>query len=525
MNKNTVSFILFSLITILLWQFVFSPSPAKEQPAQSNQESQISVEKQTKPQDTVAPQSNKSVNNIIATDTKEEKIEAISDKYKITLTNKGAAITNWAISEKNEQWTDLVVQQDQAVIANLPSVNYKTTYKSNDKVVFEYISPEGWKITKTYLFSKESYMHNLSIKVEKLRANATLPKIDIAWGPGLSTDERNMSENISTTRVGAFSAAKPGKYQIIKNADEPASDFKWAAIDNRYFLIAFIPKNISDFTQVKSYRKDKKNYYSLTLEGAEITEDSKEINVDFYVGPKGYTYLQTYNLKLEETVDFGFFGFLGKAAFKILSFFHNATNNYGWAIIILTILIQILILPLTLKSFRSMSAMKRIQPMIKEIQEKYKDNKQRLNVEMMNIYKSQKVNPLGGCLPMLFQLPIFWAFFTMLRNAYELRGANWILWVNDLSIADSFLPIGSFTIHLLPLIMGLGMFLQQKITGVTSDPTQRRMMYILPIVFTFMFWSFPAGLVLYWLTNSVVSMIEQYIVLKRDAVKVKPILR
>ena len=247
----------------------------------------------------------------------------------------------------------------------------------------------------------------------------------------------------------------------------------------------------------------------------------KEYLVNFYLGPKGYTYLKTYGLDLEKTVDFGFFGFLGKGAFAILTFLHNITNNYGWAIIILTLMIQVLILPLTLKSLRSMAAMKRIQPMIQDIQNKYKDNPQRLQAEMLNIYKSQKVNPLGGCLPMFLQLPIFWAFFTMLRNAYELRCEPWILWVKDLSAADQFMQLGAFNLNLLPLIMGLGMFLQQKMTTATSDPTQKKIMYIMPIVFTFMFWTFPSGLVLYWLTNSIVSMILQYIVIRKDSARIK----
>jgi YidC/Oxa1 family membrane protein insertase len=226
-------------------------------------------------------------------------------------------------------------------------------------------------------------------------------------------------------------------------------------------------------------------------------------------------------LGLEKTVDFGFFGFLGKIAFAVLRFFHKITQNYGWAIIMITIVIQILVLPLTLKSLRSVTAMKRIQPIIKDIQTKYKDNPKRLQVEMLNIYKSQKVNPFGGCLPMLLQLPIFWAFFTMLRNAYELRNEGWFLWIKDLSASDKFMHFGSFNINLLPVIMGLGMFLQQKMTIATSDPTQRKIMYIMPIVFTFMFWSFPSGLVIYWITNNIISMIEQYFITRRDIIRVK----
>jgi YidC/Oxa1 family membrane protein insertase len=167
--------------------------------------------------------------------------------------------------------------------------------------------------------------------------------------------------------------------------------------------------------------------------------------------------------------------------------------------------------------------MKRIQPIIKDIQTKYKDNPKRLQIEMLNIYKSQKVNPLGGCLPMLLQLPIFWAFFTILRNAYELRNEGWFLWIKDLSASDQFVNFSSFSINLLPIIMGLGMFLQQKMTTATSDPTQKKIMYIMPVVFTFMFWSFPSGLVIYWITNSAISMIEQYFIMRRDVIHIKHI--
>jgi YidC/Oxa1 family membrane protein insertase len=165
--------------------------------------------------------------------------------------------------------------------------------------------------------------------------------------------------------------------------------------------------------------------------------------------------------------------------------------------------------------------MKRVQPLIKDIQTKYKNDPKRLQIEMLNVYRTKKINPLGGCLPMLLQLPIFWAFFTMLRNAYELRNEGWILWVKDLSASDQFMHLGDFNFNLLPLLMGLGMFFQQHMTMAVSDPTQKRIMYLMPIIFTFMFWSFPSGLVLYWITNSIISMIEQYLIIKKDEVKVK----
>jgi YidC/Oxa1 family membrane protein insertase len=245
-------------------------------------------------------------------------------------------------------------------------------------------------------------------------------------------------------------------------------------------------------------------------------EAVQNFSLKFYVGPKSYSYLKTFDMGLEQAVDFGFFGFLGKIALSILFALYGLTNNYGWAIIIMTVLIQIIVLPLTLKTFKSTAAMKKIQPLIKDLQTKYKNDPKRLQVEMMNLYRTQKVNPFGGCLPLFLQLPIFWALFTTLRNAYELRHAEWILWVKDLSASDSLFYMGTISFNLLPLIMGLGMFLQQKMTTAISDPTQRKMMYIMPVIFTLMFWGFPSGLVLYWLTNSVISMIVQFFVLKQD---------
>jgi YidC/Oxa1 family membrane protein insertase len=452
----------------------------------------------------------------------EEIINIESEKYKAVFTNKGAAILSWSIKEKNGHWINLVLPESSPVMSNLPNSIYKIVSKSNNKIIFEYISTEGWKITKTYNLS-DLYMHSLDIVIEKNGKTKILtPQIDLKWGPGLGTDIKEMKENIALTRALAYTIRKPNKLKKLKNSHEIAPLFKWAAIDNRYFLAAFIPKNSSDFNKIISTRFDKKHPYSLVFT-ATVPQDvaKKEWSINFYLGPKSYTYLKTHNLGLEKTVDFGFFGFLGKIVFTVLTFFYKITQNYGWAIIMITTVIQILVLPLTLKSLKSVTAMKHIQPMIKDIQTKYKDNPKRLQVEMLNIYKSQKVNPFGGCLPMLLQLPIFWAFFTMLRNAYELRNEAWFLWIKDLSASDKFVHFGSFNINLLPIIMGLGMFLQQKMTAATSDPAQRKIMYIMPIMFTFMFWSFPSGLVIYWITNSIISIIEQYFMIRRNSVHIK----
>ncbi|AKL98491.1 membrane protein insertase YidC [Endomicrobium proavitum] len=520
MNKNSVLFVVFSAIA-LFGYFMFA-QPQQKPAAQPQPAQPAAAAQNAKSQNATAASVSANKN----TDGSKETFTRIeTDNYKIVFTNKGAGVTSWQVKENSGQWVDLVLNKDIAVLTTFPDATYKyVASKSKQNAVFEYVSPDGWKVTKTYSISPNSYMNNIEIVLAKTKANAALPGIDFSWGPGFGTDEKELKENESQTRVIALNA-QTGSVKKLEKESETAAQFKWAAIDNRYFLAAFIPQTPSDFNEIIAQRADKKAPIAIHLTATPANNaNSQTYSVNFYAGPKGYTYLKGYNLGLEKSVDFGFFGFLGKKALAVLYFFQKITGNYGWAIVLLTCVIQVLVLPLTLKSFHSMAAMKRVQPMVKEIQAKFKDNPQRLQAEMMNVYKSQKVNPLGGCLPMLLQLPIFWAFFAMLRNAYELRNTPWILWVKDLSAPDQLFHMNLIltnNFNLLPLIMGAGMFLQQKLTSATADPAQRKMMYILPVVFTFMFWNFSSGLVLYWLTNSICSMIAQYLVIRKDSARVK----
>ncbi|MDR0956698.1 MAG: membrane protein insertase YidC [Endomicrobium sp.] len=517
MNRDSVLFVILSITTILAWFFFFEPHTEKT--LQNTPQQSINLITQSNKFQN-AKSVNQKLNNQYYIQKQEKHINITTEEYKTVLTNKGAAILSWSIKEKNGQWVDLVLPKSAPVMGNFSDSIYKIVSQTNNKIVFEHDSHEGWKITKTYTLSND-YMHNLNIIIEKTK-NISIPSIELEWGPGLGTDDKELKENISLTRALAYTTTKPNKLKKLNNNSELAHYYKWVAIDNRYFLAAFIPEHSNDFDKIISSRLDKKHPYSLTFM-ATVPDNvtKKEYNLNFYLGPKGYTYLKTYNLGLEKTIDFGFFGFLGKIAFMILTFFYKLTLNYGWAIIIITAFIQILVLPLTLKGLKSSAAMKHIQPIIKDIQIKYKNDPKRLQAEMLNIYRTQKVNPLGGCLPMILQLPIFWAFFTMLRNAYELRNEGWILWIKDLSAADQFMRFEAFNLNLLPLIMGICMFFQQKMTVATSDPMQKRIMYIMPILFTFMFWAFPSGLVIYWITNNIFSMIEQYFILRKDSINLK----
>jgi YidC/Oxa1 family membrane protein insertase len=210
---------------------------------------------------------------------------------------------------------------------------------------------------------------------------------------------------------------------------------------------------------------------------------------------------------LSDAVDFGFFGFLARPLLHVLKFFYGFLHNYGLAIILLTVIIKLIFWPLTQKSYTSMKGMQKLQPQMQKLREKYKNDKQRLNVELMNLYKEHRVNPLGGCLPMLVQIPVFFALYKTLLISIELRHAPFFLWIADLSAKDPY--------YVTPLLMGASMFVQQKLTPSTMDPMQAKLFLAMPIVFTVLFLNFPAGLVLYWLVNNLLTIGQQYLIYRQ----------
>jgi YidC/Oxa1 family membrane protein insertase len=253
-------------------------------------------------------------------------------------------------------------------------------------------------------------------------------------------------------------------------------------------------------------------------------EGKKEFAFKGYIGPKEEKVLASISPMHTETalfglikyespvlthaIEFGFFTFIAAPMFKVLMWLHGIFGNWGWAIVALTALIRAFLYPLTQKGMVSMQRIKEIAPRIKEVQEKYKGDPQRMNAAVMEMYKKHNANPLGGCLPLLLQIPVFFAIYRVLLNAVELQGAPWILWINDLSRMDPY--------YVLPILMGATMFLQQKITPSNfTDPLQEKIFKYLPVVFTFFFFTFPAGLVLYWFVNNLFSIAQQYLVNKQ----------
>jgi YidC/Oxa1 family membrane protein insertase len=259
--------------------------------------------------------------------------------------------------------------------------------------------------------------------------------------------------------------------------------------------------------------------------GPVATKTERTYKYTLYFGPKSLRALGHAGSDLRRIVDFGFFDMIAKPLLHAMNFTYRYVPNYGIAIILITIIVKLLFWPLSNKSYKSMSQMKRLQPKMQEIRTKYKNDKKTMNQELMNLYKVYKVNPLGGCLPMVLQIPVFFAFYKMLYQAIELRHAPFLLWINDLAAPDRLFSFNfkvpmmapPYGIPVLTLIMGASMFLQQKMTPPPGDPTQAKMMMFMPIIFTVIFVNFSSGLVLYWLINNVLSIAQQYYISRAKA--------
>jgi YidC/Oxa1 family membrane protein insertase len=298
----------------------------------------------------------------------------------------------------------------------------------------------------------------------------------------------------------------------------------WFAYSGRYFLAAMVPSGCTQGTNaVEGLRLWLKQRNGIVEAAALLPPGCFDPRFELYLGPKELDRLTGHSLR--RAVDLGWFSFVALPMLRVLKFSHSITGNYGTDIILLTILIKILFFPLTQKSFKSMKEMQKLQPQMTAIRERLKDKPDEMNKEIMELYRRNKVNPLGGCLPMLLQMPVFIGLYQALLNSVELRHAPFAGWINDLSAPDR---LGSLHIPfveppgfpVLTLLMGASMVIQQWMTPVTTaDPTQQRMMMLMPVVFTFMFISFPSGLTLYWLVNNILTIAQQYVINRTAATR------
>jgi YidC/Oxa1 family membrane protein insertase len=359
---------------------------------------------------------------------------------------------------------------------------------------------------KRFEFKGESYL--VGGEIDASTGGNAIP-VRVSWSPGLESpknykDVINLKPSHGLLNNG--SKVEHFEPKDIKEFRKIGATVRWAGVENSYFMAVFIPRN----QPADAYMNQAAVSELKTVHNCDVLlagQRSEPLQLSLYIGPKDYVMLQQIGLNLEDAINFGFFSPIAKALFFILRYFYTFTGNYGWAIVLLTILIKIIFTPFTQMSFTSMKKMQVMQPELKKIQDKYakmkSDDPRKLsmNTEIMQLHKRYGVNPLGGCLPMLLQMPVLFAFYGLLGNAIELRKAPFMLWLQDLSRADP--------LHITPLIMGGTMLLQQRMTP-TTDPMQKNMMYIMPIMFTWISFKLQSGLVLYWLLSNALAIAHQY---------------
>ena len=300
------------------------------------------------------------------------------------------------------------------------------------------------------------------------------------------TDSQSTKENVEIFKDGDV------------DSNERISNANIAASSDRYYTTLLYGNNM-DVTVTDA---DKISQVFIRSNG--------DFSATGYLGAKDHATLNSIDPVLTNIIEYGWFTFIARPMFKFLNWLHGYIGNWGWSIVVLTLIIRLILFPLSYKGMLSMNKLKDLAPKMKELQEKYKDDKQKLQMHMMDLYKKNGANPMGGCLPILLQIPVFFAIYRVLLNAIELKGAEWALWIHDLSLKDPY--------YILPITMGILMFLQQKITPTTfTDPMQEKMMKFLPLIFTVFFVMFPAGLTLYWTVNNFCSIIQQYVINKAFA--------
>lgn len=338
-------------------------------------------------------------------------------------------------------------------------------------------------------------------------------KRDNSPDPGLSNKGFGLGMQ---SFLGAATRTAEDRYRKIKfgdMADKPlridATD-SWIAMVQHYFISAWIPEPgvTQRFTTMRT--SDGLNIIRSTSPMTTVAAGEQGVvDSTFYAGPKDQDRLKALAPGLELTVDYGFLWWLSQPLFWLLTKIHHWVGNWGWAIVAVTVLVKLAFFQLNATAYRSMANMRRMTPKMQEIRERYPDDRQKQSQAMMELYKKEKINPLGGCLPILVQMPVFLALYWVLLESVELRHAPWILWIKDLSVMDPY--------FILPILMGLSMFIQQKLNPAPPDPMQAKIMQWLPVIFTVFFLWFPAGLVLYWVVNNTLSIAQQYVITRRLA--------
>lgn len=398
--------------------------------------------------------------------------------------------------------------------------------KDKGQLVLSADAGNGLTVVRTYSFDNDTYLIDLSVKVINgsgsiLQGIPTLGLVNKRFeGTDTSPANRFLFGGPAAYINGELNEVKADEFEEGPFVLQGAID--WAGYESNYFLCAVVPTedNGKTFT-IQGTEELASSQLAGSLDTLQAGAE-KEYNYHVFYGPKKLKMLKEIGYNLDRSVNFGWFDVIAKPALWLLNTFYSVVHNYGIAIILVTMLFKAAFWPISQKGMKSMKNMQKLQPKMAKLKEKYKGDPTKMNQEVMSLYKTYKVNPLGGCLPMLLQIPVFFALYKVLLQSIELRHAPFMLWITDLSAPDR-LYIGFDLPYLgglpvLTLLMGASMFFQQKLTPTTADPTQAKIMMFLPVVFTFMFLNFASGLVLYWFVNNLLSILQQ-VLINRDTKK------
>lgn len=532
-NKRVIIAVILSMIVLFGWNLLFPPpEPPKK------------AEKPVAEETAAAPGEAASTDSGIATDDTQpftpaqgRSITVATPLYHAVLNTDGGVLTSFRLTKYKETIkadapdVDLIGPKAAKFQPLALVLGGKATWGDNNDKDLNLAAGEegsltfvgdlnGIRITRTMYFSGDTYF----IKENTQINNGGQKRIKGDVGYTLAAEALSgVDDRYNQTRMASLSVAKGFEEETdpddYKEAYPIQGGLSWGGLQSNYFMVALLPPSPAENTD-KFDADFEDGVYRMVLKtplGGIDPGQGKEFSFEYFLGPKEQSVLDAAPNNLARALDLGWFDFIAEPLLGFLRFLNTYVGNYGVAIIILTICIKIVLWPLSQKSYKSMDSMKKIQPMMAKIREKYKDDRQKMNEEMMNLYKTYKVNPAGGCLPMFLQIPVFIGLYQALLNTIELRHAPFIthvpftdiVWLADLSAQDPF--------YITPIVMGATMFLQQKMTPPPGDPTQAKVMLLMPVVFTFMFLSFPSGLVVYWLVNNVISIAQQWWMLRNKA--------
>jgi len=540
-NQRTILYLAFFFTLFLLyqeWQKDYGPQPVEtptEQVSGINSGEIPGAENTSQPAADI-PANNRSVTAMpVATDDKTARqlIHVVTDVIDLMIDTKGGTVYqldlfNYQLSadKMDEPFRLFSNNENEYHVAQSGLISYaqkapsheaiyqaeKTEYSLQDgtdelKVTLHW-QQEDIRVSKTFTFTRDSYVIDIQHVVSANNWN----------GQEYRQLVRSLQERESTmipTYVGGVVFNDDIKYEKVDFDDIADQSFNtemkggWIAMIQHYFLAAWVP-NQNETNKTYTTHTPNSNRYILGMKSPVVNATAEKpavFNSTLVIGPKLQGRLEKIAPGLELTVDYGVLTILAKPLFALLKFYHSQFDNWGWAIIFLTITVKAAFYWLSAKGYRSMARMRKIAPRMATLKERYGDDRQRMSAEMMKMYKEEKINPLGGCFPILIQIPVFIALYWVLLESVEMRNAPFALWIQNLSEQDPY--------YILPILMGVTMYIQQKLNPAPVDPVQQKVFQFMPIVFTVFFLFFPAGLVLYWVVNNTLSIIQQWIITKR----------